>query len=68
MALGALPFKGEMNFSNNTNNPLDWDSSLRTQRWALFYELLAHPSSSRQLHLQRPQLYVQDDWKVNKPS
>jgi hypothetical protein len=23
LALGALPFKGEMNFSNDTNNPLD---------------------------------------------
>ena len=57
LALGALPFKGEMNFSNDANNPLDSGFGYANAALGILSSYYAAVEVRRgQLHLQQPRV------------
>src|SRR5206468_8591607 len=67
LALGALPFKGEMNFSNDTNNPLDSQFGYANAALGI---LSSYTQQSKFVEgyytYWNREWYVQDNWKVNR--
>jgi hypothetical protein len=67
LALGALPFKGEMNFSNDTNNPFDSQFGFSNAALGILdtYSQQSKFVEGYYTYWNR-EWYVQDNWKVNR--
>ena len=66
LALGALPFKGEMNFSNDANNPLDSGFGYANAALGILssYSQQSKFVEGSYIYNNR-EWYIQDNWKVN---
>jgi len=66
LALGALPFKGEMNFSNDANNPLDSGFGYANAALGILssYSQQSKFVEGSYIYNNR-EWYLQDNWKVN---
>jgi hypothetical protein len=67
LALGALPFKGEMNFSNDTNNPFDTGFGFANAATGVMstYSQQSKFVEGYYVYWNR-EWYIQDNWKVNR--
>jgi hypothetical protein len=66
LALGALPFKGEMNFSNDTNNPLDAQFGYANAALGIVSQYFQQTKFVEGYYLyNNREWYLQDNWRVN---
>jgi hypothetical protein len=67
LALGALPFKGEMNFSNDTNNPLDSQFGYANAALGIVSTYFQQSKFVEGYYVyNNREWFIQDNWRVNK--
>jgi hypothetical protein len=66
LALGALPFKAEMNFSNDANNPLDSGFGYSNAALGILSSYTQQSKFVEGSYIyNNREWYIQDNWKVN---